>query len=82
MWLLHIKQTDGVAIKHARNRREYRLPELPHYNVYYYAETNKFTSFSNVIGMATPVNRFVTSSPQTETPYHPDINRQWHDWNR
>jgi hypothetical protein len=28
-----MKQTDGVAIKHARNGRKYRLPELPHFSV-------------------------------------------------
>ena len=33
MWLLHMEQTDGVATKHARNGREYRLPELPHFSV-------------------------------------------------
>jgi hypothetical protein len=33
MWLLHIQQIDGVAIKHARNVREYRLLELPHFSV-------------------------------------------------
>jgi hypothetical protein len=33
MWLLHMEQTDGVAIKHARNGREYRLPELPLFNI-------------------------------------------------
>ena len=30
MWLLHMEQNDGVVIKHSRNGREYRLPELPH----------------------------------------------------
>jgi hypothetical protein len=33
MWLLLMVQTDGVAIKHARNKREYRLPELSHLSV-------------------------------------------------
>ena len=33
--------TDGVDIKHARNRREYRLPDLPHFSVNgYCAEMN------------------------------------------
>jgi G:T-mismatch repair DNA endonuclease (very short patch repair protein) len=41
MWLLHLQQTDGVVIKHARNGREYKLPELPHFSVDgYCAETN------------------------------------------
>ena len=29
MWLLHIEKIDGLEIKHARNGREYRLPEVP-----------------------------------------------------
>jgi hypothetical protein len=33
MWLLHMEQTDGCQIQHARNGREYRPPELPHYSV-------------------------------------------------
>jgi len=83
MWLLHMEQTDGVAIKHARNGREYRLSELLHFSVDgYCAETKQFTSFSGVIFMAAPVNRFVTSSPQTRTPCQPDMNRKWHDWSR
>ena len=41
MWLLHMEQTDGVVIKHARNGRQYRLPELPHFSVDgYCAESN------------------------------------------
>ena len=41
MWLLHMENTDVVVIKHARNGREYRLPELPHFSVDgYFAETN------------------------------------------
>ena len=41
MWLLHMEQTDGVALKHARNEREYKLPDLPHFS----AETNIFYEF-------------------------------------
>ena len=29
MWILHMEQTDGCTIMHARNGREFRLPELP-----------------------------------------------------
>ena len=29
MWILHMEQTDGCIIMHARNGREFRLPELP-----------------------------------------------------
>jgi hypothetical protein len=42
----------------------------------------QFTSFSGVIFMAAPVNRFVTAFPQKETPWQPDMNRQWHDWSK
>jgi G:T-mismatch repair DNA endonuclease (very short patch repair protein) len=30
MWLLYREKVDGIKILHARNRRVYRLPELPH----------------------------------------------------
>ena len=41
MWLLHMEQTDGLAIMHARNGLEYRLPEMPHFSVDgHCAETN------------------------------------------
>lgn len=33
MWLLHVEQTEDVEIKHTRNGRKYRLPELPHLSV-------------------------------------------------
>jgi len=33
MWLLHMEEEDKCKILHARNWREYRLPELPHYSV-------------------------------------------------
>jgi len=33
MWLLHMEQTDGVKIKHARNGCEFRLPELPRFSL-------------------------------------------------
>ena len=40
MWLLYMEQTDGVAVKHALNGREYRLSELAHLSVDgYCAET-------------------------------------------
>jgi len=46
MWLLFMEQTDGVTIKHARNRRENRLPELLHFSLNgYCAETNKIYLF-------------------------------------
>jgi len=65
MWLLHMEQSYGVAIMHARNGREYRLPELPHFSLDgYCAEKNTVYEFSDVIFMTAPVNRFVTSLPQ------------------
>jgi hypothetical protein len=46
MWLLDMEQIDGAAIKHARNRRKYRLPELPHFSVDgYFTETNTVYEF-------------------------------------
>jgi hypothetical protein len=33
MWILHMQQTEGCKIMHARNSREYRLPELPRFSV-------------------------------------------------
>jgi hypothetical protein len=33
MWLLYKEKVDGIKILHARNGREYRLPELPHLSV-------------------------------------------------
>ena len=41
MWLIHIEQTEGCRIKHARNGREYRLPELPNYSVDGYCEETR-----------------------------------------
>ena len=41
MWLLHMEQTDGCQIMHARNGREYRPPELPHYSVDVYCPDTK-----------------------------------------
>ena len=46
MWILHMEQTDGCNIMHARNGREFRLPELPHYSVDgYCAETRTVRIF-------------------------------------
>jgi G:T-mismatch repair DNA endonuclease (very short patch repair protein) len=41
MWLVYREQTDGCLIRHGRNGREYRLPELPTFSVDgFCAETN------------------------------------------
>jgi G:T-mismatch repair DNA endonuclease (very short patch repair protein) len=46
MRLLHMEQTLVVVIKHARNGREYRLPQLPHFSVdRYCTETNTTNEF-------------------------------------
>jgi G:T-mismatch repair DNA endonuclease (very short patch repair protein) len=46
MWLLHMEQTDGCHIQHARNGREYRPSELLYYNVDgYCAETQTVYEF-------------------------------------
>jgi hypothetical protein len=46
MWLLHMEETDGCKIMHARNGREYRLPELPNFSVDgYCAETRTVYEF-------------------------------------
>jgi hypothetical protein len=41
MWLLHMEETDGSTIQVARNGREVRLPELPHYTVDGYCADTK-----------------------------------------
>jgi len=46
MLLFHMELINGLEIKHPRNGREYRLPELPHFNVDgYCAETNTFYEY-------------------------------------
>jgi G:T-mismatch repair DNA endonuclease (very short patch repair protein) len=41
MWLIHREKTDGCTIRHGRNGREYRLPELPHLSVDGYCEETR-----------------------------------------
>jgi len=46
LWLLHTERMDGCHIRHARNGREFRPPELPHYSVDgYCAETRTIYKF-------------------------------------
>jgi len=40
MWLLHMEEMDCCKIMHARNGREYRLPELPRFSVDGYCPEN------------------------------------------
>ena len=41
IWLLHMEQEDECKISHARNGREYSLPELPFYSVDAYCHETK-----------------------------------------
>ena len=41
MWLLHVEQTEGCRIGHARNGREYRQPELPNFSVDVHCEESR-----------------------------------------
>ena len=41
MWVLHVEQTEVCRIRHARNGREYRLPELPNFSVDGYCEETR-----------------------------------------
>ena len=46
MWILHMEQTEGCKILHARNGREFRLPEFPGFSVESYcAETKTVSEF-------------------------------------
>jgi len=46
MWWLHMEEEDKYKTLHARNSREYRLPELPHFSVDgYCAETRTVFEF-------------------------------------
>jgi hypothetical protein len=57
MWILHMEQTDGCTIMHARNGRG-----LPRYSVDgYCAETKQPMNIWDVFSTAVNVNRFVTS---------------------
>jgi len=47
IWLLDMEQIDGVKILHDRNGREFKVPELPHFNVNGYClETRTIYEFS------------------------------------
>ena len=41
MWLLHVEQTEGCRIRHARNGREVRLPEVYNFSVDGYCEETR-----------------------------------------
>jgi hypothetical protein len=47
MWLVYREQTDGCHIRHGRNGRECRLPELPNFSVNdFCAETKTVYEFN------------------------------------
>jgi len=46
MWLMHMEQTDKVKVKHCRNGRDYRLPQLRNFSVdCYFPQTNTIYEF-------------------------------------
>ena len=60
MWLLHMEETNGCKIMHARNGREYRLPELPRFSVDVSCpETRTVYEFLGCFGTGANVNRSV-----------------------
>ena len=62
MWIPYMEQTDGCTIMHARNGREFRLPELPRYSVDgYCAETQTVYEFLGLFRTAVNVNRCATT---------------------
>ena len=61
-WILHMEQTDGCTIMHARKGREFRLPELPCYSVDgYCAETKTVYAFLGCFTTVVNVNRCATT---------------------
>jgi len=64
MWLMHMKQTDGVQIMQCRNRLEYRLQELPSVNVGGYCPlTDTVYEFLGCFWLGHPANRSEMSAP-------------------
>jgi hypothetical protein len=62
MWLAYKEQTDTCTIRHGRNGREYRLPELHHTNVDGYCEETRMVyEFNGCYWHGCPVvNHYVT----------------------
>jgi len=64
MCLLHMEEMDGCKIMHARNGREYRLPELPRFSVDgYYAETRNVYEFLGCFSKGSNTSRSVITKP-------------------
>ena len=83
MWLLHMEQTYGLTIKHARNGREYRLPELPHFSVDgYCVETNTIYEIFGCHWLCCtcqPFRDVITTNGDTLAARY---EQQWYNWSR
>jgi hypothetical protein len=70
MWILHMEQIYGCKIQHARNGREYRLPDLPRFSVDgYCAETRTVTNFWGVSTTVANVSHLATSKHWAISPW-------------
>ena len=78
MWLVHIGHVDGVKIRHARNCRKSRLPELPRHGVdVYCSETRKNTSFSDGDTLAENYERTMSRlEHKTRVVYQVKVQRE------
>ena len=57
MWILHREQTDGCTMMHARNGREFRIPEFPAtVSTVIARKPRRSTNFWDVFGTAVNVN--------------------------
>ena len=68
MWLVYREQVDGCTIRHARNRRAYRPPELP-VSVRTVSELKRELSTSTLVACFTVITVYpiVTSLPWEAT---------------
>jgi hypothetical protein len=83
LWLLHMEQTDGCRILHARNGLEYRLPELPFYSVDgYCVETRTVYEFLVVSGTGANVHRSGIFPQWPVITWHNGMSVQWSELNR
>jgi hypothetical protein len=64
MWLLHVEQTEGCRIRHARNGREVLLPEVPNFSTDGYCEeTRTVYEFYGCFYHGQTYQPIVTSAP-------------------
>ena len=83
MWILHMEQTDGCTIMHARNGREFRLPECPAtVSTVIARKPGQFTNFSVVSGTAASVNRCATTRHWIKIRWPKAMRRPWRESNR